>query len=108
LIEQVVDNVTHRMYGENPLDITGPLVMRKVYFKYLHSKGLNGVGRIHAKFTLGEYIRPDNSKGHLLLDNKLVAVSKKDNTQFGRIDYMGFVGTNKYNELYGAKSIFCS
>jgi mannosyltransferase OCH1-like enzyme len=106
LIEQVVDNVTNGRYGKNPLDITGPLVMRKVYFKYLHSNGLNGAGHIHAKFKFGEYVRPDNSKGHLLIDNKLVAVSKKDNTQFGRIDYMGFVGTNNYNELYSSNSVF--
>jgi len=113
LIDAVVGNIKQRSYGGAPdfrdhaiLSVTGPLLKRSVFFQYLYSGTPRQASDIRARFTFGEYFRPNTTKGHLTLGNRLVAVSNKDVSQYGRIDYMGFVGTNNYNQLYDARKIY--
>ena len=113
LIDAVVRNIKARSYGGAPdyrdhaiLSVTGPMLKRGVYFQYLYGGTPSQANDVRARFTFGEYRRPDTTKGHLTLGNQLVAVSKKDISQFGRIDYMGFVGTNNYIKLYDARAIY--
>lgn len=105
LIDAVVNSIKNRSYGGHLL-VTGPQIMAGVYFQYLHGGTPSQATAVRTRFTFGEYRRPDTTKGHLTLGNQLVAVSKKDVSQYGRIDYMGFVGTNNYNQLYDTRAIY--
>jgi hypothetical protein len=113
VINAVVANIKKRSYGDPlryrgqaSLNITGPLFVRNVYIKYLTQDAPRQATEIRNRFAFGEYYRPDNLKGHLTLGGKLVAIYGKDDTQFGRIDYMGFVGTNDYNKLCLSKAVY--
>jgi mannosyltransferase OCH1-like enzyme len=96
-----------RIYGgQAVLNVTGPILMRNVYLQYIYKDAPRKAVEIRKRFEFGEYYRPDATEGRLALASKVVAIYKKDDTQFGRIDFIGFVGTNNYNQLYSKKAVY--
>lgn len=75
-IEKIVENVERRYYGNDPLDITGPMMMGKV-FKQYYGEGVLNPGIYRKKGELIKLLRQDGTYAKDDKNRKIIDLNTK-------------------------------
>jgi mannosyltransferase OCH1-like enzyme len=90
-INQIVDNVSKKYYGKNPLFVTGPNVLGKHFFTYEKI----------TDYILGDFSVDGERDFKFSGINRVIAKYKKNNG--GIVDIKG---TNNYNDFWNNKDVY--